>query len=391
MNSKSNEDTSGGITRELARGKFTDEMLAEMRALIGTELRTDACVNNEFATRLAILRFCEGIGDDNPLWTDPDYAARGPHGTLIAPPSFIFACLGSVQVGWRGLGGFHAETVMTFNRPIRVGDRISAQVFFDGFDGPIEASNFGGRRIKDYLRQEYRNQDGELAATFICSRMRFERGEMQKRRESRAIEVPHPWTEPELVDIEEAILAEQPRGSTPRYWDDVQVGDDIDVITKGPLGLTDFIAFIAAGAAPIPRVSAHSVALKRYRKHPKWAFRDPRTHALEPVYSVHYNDYAARLQGAQIAYDVGIQRTCWQIHSLTNWMGDAGRLKSLFGQYRSHVYLGDVVRLGGRVDAREIDADGDHVVRVSTWARNQRGQECMPGHAVIALPRRPAP
>ena len=31
------------------RGKFTDEMLAEMRALIGTELRTDGCVNNEYA------------------------------------------------------------------------------------------------------------------------------------------------------------------------------------------------------------------------------------------------------------------------------------------------------------------------------------------------------
>ena len=54
------EAVSSEITRELARGKFTDEMLAEMRALIGTELRTDACVNNEYATRLAILRFCGG-------------------------------------------------------------------------------------------------------------------------------------------------------------------------------------------------------------------------------------------------------------------------------------------------------------------------------------------
>jgi hypothetical protein len=38
------------ITRELARGKFTDEMLNDMRARIGLELRTDACVNNEDAT-----------------------------------------------------------------------------------------------------------------------------------------------------------------------------------------------------------------------------------------------------------------------------------------------------------------------------------------------------
>ena len=379
---------SPAITKELARGKFTDEMLAEMRALIGTELRTEACLNNEYATRLAILRFCEGIGDDNPLFVDPQYAAKSPYGTQIAPPSFIFACLGSVQVGWKGLGGFHAETKMEFNQPIRVGDQITAKVTFDGFDGPIDDSNFGGRRIKDYLRQEYRNQNGELVSTFICSRMRFERGEMQKRAATRTITVPHPWKEDEIAAIEEQILAERPRGATPRYWEDVKVGDEIDVITKGPLGLTDFIAFIAAGAAPIPRVSAHGVALRRYRKHPKWAFRDPKTHALEPVYSVHYNDYAAQLQGAQIAYDVGIQRTCWQIHSLTNWMGDAGRLKALTGQYRAHVYLGDVVRLGGRVDAKEVDANGDHVVRLTTWAWNQREQNVMPGTAVIALPHR---
>jgi len=376
------------ITKELARGKFTDEMLANMRALIGTELRTEACLNNEEATRLAVLRFCEGIGDDNPLWTDAKYAASGPYGALVAPPSFIFACLGSVQVGWPGLGGFHCETKMTFGEPIRVGDKITAKVTFDGFDGPIADSNFGGRRIKDYLRQEYRNQNGDLAATFICSRMRFERGEMQKRAAARAIEVPHPWKEDEIAAIEEQILAETPRGATPRYWEDVQVGDEIDVITKGPLGLTDFIAFIAAGAAPIPRVSAHSVALRRYHKHPKWAFRDPKTHALEPVYSVHYNDYAAQLQGAQIAYDVGIQRTCWQIHSLTNWMGDMGRLKGLTGQYRAHVYLGDVVQLGGCVEAKEIDTDGNHIVRLTTWARNQREQNVMPGTATIALPTR---
>ncbi|MFE6760526.1 MaoC family dehydratase N-terminal domain-containing protein [Streptomyces sp. NPDC057684] len=373
--------------KELATGKFTEEMLTSMRNLIGTELRTDACVNNEYATRLAILRFAEGIGDDNPLWTDEEYAEAGPFGEIVAPPSFIFACLGSVQVGWRGLGGFHAETDVTFHAPIRVGDKITARVWFDGFDDPIDSA-FGGRRIKDYLRQEYWNQDGQLVARFICSRMRFERGEMQKRRSSRAIELPHPWTGEELEKIEEDILSETPRGAEPRYWDDVQVGDELDTLTKGPIGLTDEIAYVASGAAPIPRLSAHGVALRRYRKHPKWAFRDPNTQALEPVYSVHYNDYAARLQGAQIAYDVGIQRTCWQIHTLTHWMGDTGAVKAIHGQYRAHVYLSDVVRLGGKVVGKEVDADGDAVVHLETWAYNQREQNCMPGTATVILPRR---
>jgi acyl dehydratase len=384
------DPASTAFKRELATARFTDEMLAEMRALIGTELRTAAAVNNEYADRMAILRFCEGIGDDNPLWTDEEYAKSTSHGGLIAPPSFIFACLGSVQVGWRGLGGFHAETNIEFHKPIRLDDKITARVFFDGFDGPVEASNFAGRRIKDYLRQEYRNQHDELVATFICSRMRFERTEMQAKRESRKVQLPHPWTDEELEQIENDILAESPRGSEPRYWDDVQVGDQLDVITKGPMGLTDFIAFIASGAAPIPRISAHGVALRRYKKHPKWAFRDPRTHALEPVYSVHYNDYAAQLQGAQIAYDVGIQRTCWQIHQLTNWMGDDGFVKRIHGQYRSHVYLSDVLRLGATIAEKYVDDEGDHVIKVDTWATNQRGQQCMPGSAVLRLPKRGA-
>ena len=163
-------ESAAEISSELARGKFTDEMLGEMRSLIGTELRTEASVNNEYATRLAILRFAEGIGDDNPLWTDPGYAAASPYGGLIAPPSFIFCCLGSIQVGWRGLGGFHAETLLTFHRTVRLDDRITARVYFDGFDGPSE-SRFAGRRIKDYLRQEYRNQDDKLVAE--CHRSAF--------------------------------------------------------------------------------------------------------------------------------------------------------------------------------------------------------------------------
>jgi acyl dehydratase len=382
------DTTVAAFDKGLAKAQFTEEMLAEMRALIGTELRTEGSVNNEYADRHAILRFCEGIGDGNPLWTNPEYAADSVHGGIVAPPSFIFACLGSVQVGWRGLGGFHAETTLEFHKPIRLNDKITARVVFDGFDGPIDASNFAGRRIKDYLRQEYRNQHGELVATFICSRMRFERTEMQAKRETRKIELPHPWKPEEIDQIEQDILAETPRGGNPRYWDDVSVGEELDTITKGPLGLTDFIAFVASGAAPIPRIAAHGVALRRYAKHPKWAFRDPNTHALEPVYSVHYNDYAASLQGAQTAYDVGIQRTSWGVQQLTDWMGDAGFLKKMHGQYRAHVYLSDVVRLSATVTEKYVDADGDHVIKVETRAMNQRGQNVMPGTAVIKLPAR---
>ena len=58
--------------------------------------------------------------------------------------------------------------------------------------------------------------------------MRFERAQAQKRRESRTLELPHPWTEEQLTAIEADILAEQPRGGSPRYWEDVATGDEND-------------------------------------------------------------------------------------------------------------------------------------------------------------------
>ena len=69
-------------------------------------------------------------------------------------------------------------------------------------------------------------------------------------------------------------------------------------------------------------------------------------------------------------------------------MGDAGCLKAATPQYRSHVNLSDVVRLGGRAEAKEVDADGNHFVRPTTWACSQRGQDVMPGTAVRAMHRK---
>jgi hypothetical protein len=188
--------------------------------------------------------------------------------------------------------------------------------------------------------------------------------------------------------IEKRILAEEPRGSAPRWWEDVNEGDPVDALTKGPIGLTDEIAFVSAGGAPIPRLAAHRTALRAYRKHPAWAFRDPGTAALEPIYAVHYNHAAAHAMGVPSAYDVGYQRQCWQVHLLTDWMGDHGWLKSASSQYRGFVYHSDVVTLSGQVQRKYVDDDGEHVVDLTTSAINQRGVDVMPGTATVALPSR---
>jgi acyl dehydratase len=374
-------------TARMAEATLTDEMIEAMKAKIGLELRIDHSTNNEVATRLAITRFADGIGDTNPLWRDETYAAGTVYGRLAAPPSFVICCFSGLQFGWPGLGSFHANSELTFHQPILVGDTINATCTYEGFDGP-RPSSFAEKMVVDHFRNRYRNQAGELVAEIHWTVVNFERQRAKAKSTERSVELPHPWTDAELEAIERDVLAEQPRGAQPRFFEDVHVGDQLDLLTKGPIGTTDEIAFVASGGAPIPRLAAHRAALQAYRAHPAWAFRDPDTMALEPIYSVHYNRHAARAMGVAMQYDVGFQRQCWHIQLLTDWMGDDGWVIDAEAQYRSFVFLSDVIRLGGRVVAKRISDDGERLVDIETWAHNQRGQDVMPGKATVALPSR---
>jgi hypothetical protein len=316
----------------------------------------------------------------------------------VAPPSFVIGCFSGIQFGWPGLGSFHSQSHLSFERPVYWGDSVTASCVYEGFDGPAP-SRFAGRAVTDRFRNSYVNQHGERIATIAWQVINYERGQALARRDGGAQSgsgpspssgpvLPHPWTEDEVAGIESRILAERPRGAEPRYWEDVQAGQALDVLTKGPIGMTDEIAFVAGGGTPIPRLKAHAASLHDYQTHPAWAFRDPVTSAREPIYSVHYNLQAARAMGVAFQYDVGFQRQCWQIHQLTHWAGDDAWIKEAQAQYRKFVYHSDVIHLGGVVTGTRIDADGDHVADVSTEAVNQRGEVVMPGRAVVALPSR---
>jgi len=369
---------------EMAEGILTDEMIEGMRKKIGLKMRIEGHIFNEEATRGAIRRFAYGVGDSNPLWCDENYAQKTRYGRIVASPSFVWSVCAGVQFGWRGLSGFHAGSDMEFYRPVLVNDKITPEVTFIGFDGPI-SSEFGGLMIKDYYENNYWNQDGKLVAKIKWWVMRVERGKTKEKGKYRTIQLPHPWTEEELKKIEEEVLAEEIRGANPRYWEDVEVGEELKPVVKGPLGVGDMIVWFMGGAHTVALV-AHGAALREYRKHPAWAFRDPETHALEPILAVHYSKAAANAQGLPFPYDVGIQRHCWLVHFLTNWMGDDGWLQRCYAEYRKFVYLSDVVWFRGKVTKKYIDEDGEYCVDVETHAINQREEEVAPGHSVVVLP-----
>ncbi len=374
---------------KMEEGQFTPELIEEMKSKRGLKLRAENHSFNEEATKGAIRRFVDGIGDPNPLWRDPDYAKNTRFGSILAPPSWVFSVLAGIQFGWRGLAGFHSASEMAFYRPILLDDKIRPEETFLDFEGPKESS-FAGRLVSDYFEDKYFNRKEELVTKIIRLVIRAERQAARKKKKYHDIELPHPWREEELKAIEDEILSEEIRGKNPRFWEDVEEGDPLTPVVKGPLGLTDIVAMCVAGLAPA-KLMAHGVALREYRKKPAWAFRDPKTSAMEPIYAVHYNEEAAKAMGLPFSYDVGTQRHCWQIHLLTNWMGDEGWMKRSKAEYRKFVYLSDVLRITGKVTKKYVDEEGEHCVDIETHGMNQRDEDAMPGSATIALPLKDDP
>ena len=71
---------------------ITEPALNELRKRIGVKIERTLEPWCYEATRDNIRHYAHGIGDDNPLWCDPDYARTTTYDGIIAPPSFIFAC-----------------------------------------------------------------------------------------------------------------------------------------------------------------------------------------------------------------------------------------------------------------------------------------------------------
>src|SRR3546814_14915953 len=54
---------------------------------------------------------------------------------------------------------------------------------------------------------------------------------------------PKRWTEAELADFYRHYATEAVRGAETRFWEDVQVGDALPTMAKGPMTVTGFIAY----------------------------------------------------------------------------------------------------------------------------------------------------
>jgi acyl dehydratase len=112
-----------------------------------------------------ITRFCEAIGETNPLFTDEEAAKKGPNGGIVAPPSFAVTFRNGrhffEHIPRYGRRGFDAGKDVEFVQPIRPGDRISLSSHVKEI---YEKTGRTGTMVFVVIRSTLANHKGETVA-----------------------------------------------------------------------------------------------------------------------------------------------------------------------------------------------------------------------------------
>lgn len=380
-------------------GRFatiTDSAVDALRRLIGVPISDTVEPWCHEATRDNIRHYAHGIGDDNPLWCDPSYAAETRHGTVIAPPSFVFA-LNRILSGYvGGLPGIHAMWAgsdLTWHQPIRRGTEVAATAHLQ--DLVERQTEFAGRAFQQIYHVELSDAAGPGEAGRLCTGQSWcfrterdtarERGTKYEAAKARA---ESRYSADDIEAIFALYATEEARGGVPRFVEDVAIGDQLPPMTKGPMTVSGFIAF-AQGWGGL-YIRANRLAYQQLRKHPGLGI--PNRFGIPDVPErVHWEEELARAVGTPGAYDYGPERCSWLTHHITDWMGDDGFLRQHRCRIRFHNIVGDWIAITGTVTAKGVDGTGHGYVVVEQEARNQHGELSAQGTATVWLPTRTDP
>ena len=367
--------------------KITEAGLDDLRQRIGIKIENTVEPWNYEATRDGIRHYAHGIGDDNPLWCDPAYAATTSYGTIVALPSFLFSTSRIVSGYCGGLPGVHAMWAgadWTWHKPVLRNDTISTQAYLKDLIG--HATRFAGEAYQQIYHVDFQNQHGDRVAECDSYVFRTDRDEARERgtkyTEARARH--ETLSDEQMQEWFDLYRNEDVRGAAPRYWEDVTEGEQLPRMLKGPMTVTGFIGY-AQGWGGL-YIRTNKLHFKLLDAHPGLGI--PNKFGVRDVPErVHWDDDFAREVGTPGAYDYGPERCSWLTHHVTNWIGDTGFLHKSKCQIRRHNPDGDVIFIDGSV-VRKFEENGKKYVEIQQKAETHRGETSAFGTAVAELPSR---
>ncbi|MBF9033332.1 hypothetical protein HKCCE2091_03690 [Rhodobacterales bacterium HKCCE2091] len=379
-------------------GRITDEDIDRARAQIGIPQFERNDVFNKETSRDTISHFAFGIGDDNPLWHDPDYGRTTRWRGQIASPLYL-TTTGVDETPrpdpeqkklfrglFSGVGKYYSGTDWTWFRPVRPGDVIYKEYSTADVEVKEQSSFSGGRTVIDRYRFFYVDRDGRPVAERIDSFINAERQGSKEKGKFSDLERTV-YTPEEIARIDDDYAAEECRGAEPRYWEDVSVGDRVAPVVKGPFTVTDVVGFHIGwgfgqtyGAGPLRYAWAKRQRMPAFYSNDEYG-------VPQIVQRLHWDPRRAEEIGLPAPYDYGTMRTNWLAHMVTNWMGDDGWLLRLRNEIRAFNFVGDTTRCRGTVTDKRVE-DGRCIVELEIAAVNQRDEVTAPGSATVLLPSR---
>jgi acyl dehydratase len=364
---------------------ITESTLDDLRSRIGVKITATAEPWCYEATRDNIRHYAHGIGDDNPLWCDPEYAKRTGYGDVIALPSFLFSTSRIVSGYVGGMPGVHAMwsgADWTWHKSIKRNDEIVTEASLK--DLIEHQTRFAGRAIQQIYNVKFYNQDGDFLAEADswCFRTERDKARQQGTKYSEVkARLPRKYTEEELASAFKLYEQEEIRGSRTRFFEDVVEGETLPTMVKGPMTVTGFIAY-AQGWGGL-YIRANKLAWKQVAAHPGLGIKN-RFGVPDCPERVHWEEEFALQVGAPGAYDYGPERCSWLTHQITNWMGDDGFLRKAKCQIRRHNPEGDIVFINAKVKRKFVEGKR-HLVEIEQEALNQDKELSATGTAIVEL------
>ncbi len=298
---------------EATKYRLRQEDIDASIALVGVETPNRAREHLRTATPDSIRNFARGLGDDNPLFNDDEYGTHTRWGSQVAPPSMTTilnaplkgdrVAVGLKRPTYRGIHVFVSGGSSHWYRPVYPGDTLYS---FNGLESvEVKKSEFAETSVVQVLRTVKMNQRGEVVAILRTLAIYTERKRARDLGKYADI-TPATYSDDDIADIDAIYAAEEPRGGSPRWWEDVVVGEELPKMAKGPLTQTEMIVFHAGGYGFVPYApSASRLGYKNRQRIPKFYVKNE--YGIPDVAQrVHWDSAWAQAIGNPMAYDYGV-------------------------------------------------------------------------------------
>lgn len=377
--------------------KISDEDIERAKRQIGVPKFAYNKPYNEVASSDGMSHFAFAYGDANPLYRSREYGRRTRWRDQIAPPLFLHATgtnltpkpgpeLKALFKGlFRGIGKYYTGVEWTWWQPVYPDDQVFVERYTSDIIVRDKSSFSGGRTVTEIYRDLYVDRAGLPVGMREESYLSADREGTKKAGKYANIERQR-YTPDDIARIDEVYAAEQLRGAEPRYWEDVEVGEELTPLAKGPLTMVDIISMHMGFGLSSSGIGPLGLGYAQRKKMPAFYVEDAYG-VPDVVQRVHWDHERAQSLGLPTSYDYGQMRTSWAIHLVTNWMGDDAWLWKLSCQSRSFNFMGDCTICTGKVVNKRCEGP-HHLVDIEIASTNQRGQNTAPGTATVILPSR---